>query len=298
MSETDTFIESADTIHGRLLESVHITGYSMERACIGLEWLLEDDRWKTIGAGYERIDDFLKTINLSQFKIAVDQRKKLAKRLEDIQASQRATAAAFGVGVATINRDINPVPSGTKQKKTSIQDKELKIDSVPDGTLSRPNPLNVHFSSKTDEWTTPADIVARVLMCLGKIDVDPCSDEADTVPATIHYHETEDGLTRPWEGRVYMNPPYGDVIAAWVEKLVAEYECGHAAEAIALIPSRTDTQWFRQFAPFPRCFISGRLKFGGHENSAPFPSMAVYLGKNTARFKEDFGDIGDLYVRF
>jgi hypothetical protein len=156
---------------------------------------------------------------------------------------------------------------------------------------------NVHFSSKTDEWTTPADIVARVILCLGEIDIDPCSDEQDTVPAKIHLHEKENGLEEIWRGRVYMNPPYGDVIPAWVEKLIAEHNCGNTREAIALVPSRTDTQWFRKFSPFPRCFISGRLKFGGQENSAPFPSMLVYLGKNVSRFKETFSDLGDIYGR-
>tara|TARA_R100000700_G_C3127443_1_gene113994 strand:- start:234 stop:428 length:195 start_codon:yes stop_codon:yes gene_type:complete len=45
-----------------------------------------------------------------------------------------------------------------------------------------------------------------------------------------------------------------------------------------LIPSRTDTKYWHEFI-FPNAhkimFIKGRLKFGGHQNSAPFPSAIV-----------------------
>lgn len=100
--------EKPDTVHGRLLEAVHISGYTMERACGELEWLLEEDRWKECGGGYEDIHKFLETIDLDEFKIAVDRRKKLSKRITEIGASQRATAKALGVSEATVNRDVKP----------------------------------------------------------------------------------------------------------------------------------------------------------------------------------------------
>ncbi len=130
------FVESADTIHGRLLESVHLSGYTMERACIGLEWLLENDRWKKVGKGFSNINDFLETINLSQFRIAIDQRKKLAKRLEAMQASQRSSAKALGVGIGTINRDLEVVPNGTKQAKKNDKNQQNENVFVPNGTSS------------------------------------------------------------------------------------------------------------------------------------------------------------------
>jgi len=70
----DELIEKADgnIYYGRLLESVHITGYTAERACKSLEYLLEDDRWKRVGEGFEDIDVFQESINLKQFKIAVE----------------------------------------------------------------------------------------------------------------------------------------------------------------------------------------------------------------------------------
>jgi hypothetical protein len=95
-----------------------------------------------------------------------------------------------------------------------------------------------------------------------------------------------------------MNPPYGTTIGAWVEKLCKEYACGNVTEAIALVPARTDTEWFQLFDDFPVCFVHGRLKFSGSKNSAPFPSAVVYLGHDVARFNAAFRDLGKVRVGF
>lgn len=155
---------------------------------------------------------------------------------------------------------------------------------------------NVHFSSDTDEWYTPPHIIESVQRVFA-IDLDPCSNSKATPAVPAHYHLTreDNGLEHPWLGAVYMNPPYGRELADWVRKLVTEFENGHTTEAIALVPSRTDTQWFRQLAQFPRCFLWGRLQFSGHDNAAPFPSMVVYLGQRLDRFRQAFAGIGDIY---
>ena len=51
--------------------------------------------------------------------------------------------------------------------------------------------------------------------------------------------------------------------------------------AVMLIPARTDTKRFHEYiyGNAEIRFIKGRLKFGGCENSAPFPSMIVVFGK-------------------
>jgi N6-adenosine-specific RNA methylase IME4 len=104
--------ETPDTVHGRLLESVHISGYTFERACGELEWLLDKNRWRECGRGYKDINAFLATIDFSEFRVALEQRKKLAKRLADLGAGQRATAKLIGVGEATIGRDKGTRKSG------------------------------------------------------------------------------------------------------------------------------------------------------------------------------------------
>lgn len=163
------------------------------------------------------------------------------------------------------------------------------------------NGMAVHFSSETPEHYTPQEVLDAVIACMGGIDLDPCSNshESPNVPATTHYTQVDDGLKKQWAGRVYMNPPYGREIIDWVSKLVAAHESGEVKEAIALVPSRTDTKWWAMLRDYPVCLVSGRLKFGEAENGAPFPSAVFYLPNGTAidRFYDAFSPLGDIWQR-
>lgn len=99
--------------------------------------------------------------------------------------------------------------------------------------------LSGHQSAKmkNDEWLTPPEILER----LGEFDLDPCAPELEVRPwSTARYHFTKsmDGLSRNWNGRVWMNPPFGREAVKWMHKL-AEHGNG-----IALIPARTETAMF------------------------------------------------------
>ena len=71
-----------------------------------------------------------------------------------------------------------------------------------------------------------------------------------------------------------MNPPYGREIGAWMKKA---YESSlQGATIVCLVPARTDTRWWHEYALNGQIeFIRGRLKFGNSKNSAPFPSALV-----------------------
>lgn len=125
--------ESPKHIHGRLMEAVHITGYTMARACQELEWLIEDDRWQ-LGGEFEHINDFLKTIDLSEFKIAIENRKNIAKKLADLQASQRATAKALGVSHKTIDRDLESVSNDTPEEPEANEYGHEETENVSNDT--------------------------------------------------------------------------------------------------------------------------------------------------------------------
>jgi hypothetical protein len=165
------------------------------------------------------------------------------------------------------------------------QDTDLPSDPEHDDSK---DPM---FSSDSVEWYTPQHIVEHTINTLGEIDLDPCSNEDKNIPATHHYTKDDDGLSKIWNGRIYMNPPYGDTIGQWTEKLLSEFNKGNVKEAIALLPARVDTAWFRPFTH--AIFVSGRLKFSGVDNSAPFPSVLIYLGNNWEKFKTEFKGIGE-----
>ncbi len=152
------------------------------------------------------------------------------------------------------------------------------------------------MSSDKVEWYTPPVIREAVVRTLGGIvDLDPCADPGKTFPATQHFTENENGLARPWLGRVYMNPPYGRTIGQWTTKLRDELRDGWATEAVALLPARVDTTWWHQLNPPIVCFIRGRLQFSGYDQSAPFPSAAAYFGNNPELFRQAFVRLGLIY---
>jgi len=159
-----------------------------------------------------------------------------------------------------------------------------------------PEHSSVHFLSQTSEWTTPQLIIEKTIQLFGKIDLDPCSNpDFPNVPAKKYFTKQEDGLLKEWHGKIYMNPPYGQEIKKWINHLCEQFEKENTQEAIALTPSRTDTEWYQKMKTYRRCFIWGRLKFGDSGNPAPFPSMVVYLGENLKGFIRIFSDIGDIY---
>jgi hypothetical protein len=159
--------------------------------------------------------------------------------------------------------------------------------------------LGPMMSSNSPEWYTTRDIIDAVIAVMGGIDLDPCSNSHDSpnVPADHHFTKEDDGLKQQWFGRVYMNPPYGSEIPHWADKLVLEFLEGRVTQAIVLLPSRTDTQWFRSLKDFPRCFMWGRVKFNDNPNSAPFPTMLVSVGCDRDRFIKVMSALGDIYER-
>jgi hypothetical protein len=165
---------------------------------------------------------------------------------------------------------------------------------------SAQQPVSIHFSSRSEEWYTPTNVLERVIATLGVIDLDPCSNSRrrPNVPARVHYTKALNGLNRPWFGKVFMNPPYGRDVKKWVAHLCNEFDAGRVQEAIALLHSRTDTVWFSLLRDHSFCFVRGRLRFRGHgNNSAPFPSVLIYLGNKPERFGSAFSSIGDVYRR-
>ncbi len=151
-------------------------------------------------------------------------------------------------------------------------------------------------TSASAEWYTPPSIIDRVLAVLGHIDLDPCAEPGRRVPAAVHLTVEEDGLAQAWHGRVYLNPPYGRAIGRWVGKLCEEYAAGQVEAAIALLPARPDTQWWKLTRGYPRCHVEGRLKFSEQKNSATFPSALVYFGPDPERFARVFREVGEVVI--
>jgi hypothetical protein len=195
-------------------------------------------------------------------------------------------------------RAVETAPEGkvtARHVSEVVQEFKRELAPAEDKPAYRLAPL---MTSASEEWYTPAHIVEMARDVLGVIDLDPCTSEVanQTVKAAYVYTKDDDGLAQDWTGRVYMNPPYGDVIGQWTTKLVDEYNAGNVDEAIALLPGRIDTQWFQPLFDFPICCIRGRLKFSGAD-AATFPSVVIYMGRNKQKFVEVFSKVGAILER-
>ena len=132
--------------------------------------------------------------------------------------------------------------------------------------------LSVHFSSATDLWATPQVFFDGVAAEF-PFKTDVCALPENSKCAN-YFTPAQDGLSQTWSGVCWMNPPYGRAIGAWVKKAFESAQRG--ATVVCLLPSRTDTAWWHDYAIKGEVrFLRGRIKFGGHKNSAPFPSALV-----------------------
>jgi hypothetical protein len=152
--------------------------------------------------------------------------------------------------------------------------------------------------SQRGDWRTPPDVVDVVREALGgAIDLDPCaSSTPGAIPlADVNAPEVLDGLSMPWAGRVYVNPPFGE-LAAWSAKCAEEAKRG--AEVILLLPARTDTAYWHDHLGSASliCFWRGRMKFVGAPASCPFPVALAYWGRRPALAHAAFAPRGMVVV--
>jgi phage N-6-adenine-methyltransferase len=156
-------------------------------------------------------------------------------------------------------------------------------------------------SQRSAEWYTPAYVIEAARAVLGDIDLDPasCAKANETVQAAEYFTEEDDGLNRPWHGRVWLNPPYQGKAGAFASKLAESYASGDIKAGILLITAlTTDTQWFRALWDGVLCFTYGRIKFdgeGGNSNTAG--SVFVYFGPDPATFQGEFERFGAVVER-
>jgi len=109
----------------------------------------------------------------------------------------------------------------------------------------------------SSEWYTPPEIFDALGLTF---DLDPCSPGPDHwVPARKVYTQADDGLAQPWEGLVWLNPPFGgrNGQVPWLRKFLAH------GNGIALLAARTSAAWFHDEAVKADCmlFPRGKTKF-------------------------------------
>lgn len=190
------------------------------------------------------------------------------------------------VGVkATSNASPAPKPANAAAQKLLGQSSQA---------IALPN----HVERSTD-WLTPKPIVEAASRTLGNIDLDPAADQFANVPAARHYTPAQDGLCADnvWQGSVFLNPPCEpSLLEQFAFRLATEFDAGSVTEAILLLPSQTDADWYRRFRNFARVFIAKLDEASGLPIDRGL--TAIYLGDRQVEFFDDFQELGDGYVPY
>ena len=117
--------------------------------------------------------------------------------------------------------------------------------------------------NENDEWYTPSWLFHAIAV---EFDLDPCSPGVppSSVPARRHLTKDDNGLTAPWAGSVWLNPPFSSK-RPWYERLMQH------GNGIALMPARTETHDLQTYMSAAQAllFLKGRVYFErGHRPGA------------------------------
>lgn len=147
----------------------------------------------------------------------------------------------------------------------------------------------VDEGTSSQHWWTPPEVIEPARRVLGAIDLDPAScDEANRmiVGATRYYTPDQDGLAQPWEGRTWMNCPYGrGCMPSWTGRLVSAVVARTVPSAIALVNNDPSTKWFQSLAAYATVigYPVRRLRFIHGDPSDPMYRQQAKTGQQRAQ---------------
>jgi hypothetical protein len=166
-----------------------------------------------------------------------------------------------------------------------MQNDLLTADAPPGSLDPVVMPQRTRFDGRVetgkDEWLTPPEIVKA----LGPFDLDPCAPIKRPWPTAANHYTIEDnGLIKPWHGRVWLNPPYGTETGKWMRRMKEH------GNGIVLIFARTETQTFFEcvWGVATAClWLKGRLTFYNVDGTKPkysggAPSVLIAYGQHNA----------------
>jgi hypothetical protein len=221
-----------------------------------------------------------------------------AAALSDAQQDQvRAMVENFGWGAEAI----------AKALKLPEKDVRRFLDGGADDDEPRKGRRQQLGGSGDDEYFTPSKYVEAVRDVLGTIDLDPasCPEAQATVRAEQHFTKDDDGLSKEWWGKAFLNPPFSrPLLRPFVQKLIQEYRSGRVSEAILLGFSNTSTYLFQEAAAVASaiCFTSTNIAFI-HKTKGQMGRTAIgqaffYFGSDVEKFARRFEEFGFVMISF
>ena len=209
----------------------------------------------------------------------------IGERLITLRRRRGLSQEAVARGVGVTKPTIGALERNGRGRLSTLQG---VLDVLGAGAYLSPSDEAVAFfthagnASVGQRWVTPTELLDVLHRVFERFDLDPCAPRKSRtqVKARVHFTEDDDGLTLPWKGIVFVNPPYGRGLARWVEKARLEVEEKRAKMVMALLPARPDTSYWHEHVVGRAevYFIRGRLRFSDGGQSAPFPSALAIWG--------------------
>lgn len=132
------------------------------------------------------------------------------------------------------------------------------------------------LKSHSCEWATPQKLFDELDKEF-KFTLDVAATKFNAKCARF-FDQNSNGLAQKWApARCWMNPPYGLNLKHWMKKAWKE-SVDEGALVVCLVPSRTDTSWWHNYAleADEIRFLQGRIRFdGGNGGQATFPSCII-----------------------
>ncbi len=277
---------------------------------------------------------FVISLNLQRRHLDDSQRGIVASKLANMQrgdnqhtaiaaTSQEQAAEMLNVSVDTVQRAKKVIDRGSPELVAMVEHGEVAVSTASD--ISRlpeetqlkivsninegAKPIeamraHVANNSGNNEWYTPIKYIQLARSAMGEIDLDPASSEManKTVGAGTYFTSDDNGLTKTWHGRVWMNPPYAQpLMNEFAEAVSFKYEEGEIEQACILINNATETQWFQRIIKSANavCFPKKRIRFIDTYGNpgAPLQGQAIiYMGDRIDEFLSAFESEGVVLV--
>jgi phage N-6-adenine-methyltransferase len=223
-------------------------------------------------------------------------------RLHNKVSADRGTLAMSDAEALTkiSNQQVSRWRKKLKDKDKYIADQMASAYRKAGLTESKESTGSLHVSQGNNDWYTPPEYIIAAREVMGDIDLDPASSDVanKTIQANHYFTREDDGLTKEWFGRVWLNPPFSmPLVKQFADKLIAEREAGRVEQATVIVNNGTDTQWFHALlgAAGILCLLRGRAKFYSPDSdiiAARQGQVIFYLGENRETFTKVFSEFG------
>jgi hypothetical protein len=292
-------------------------GYSSWRECAQAEFghhqsyayrLLEAAE---IQRNISPIGEIEKPIRESQLRplapLPPDLQREVWREAVDTAPNDKITAAHVQ---AVVDRMTQPEPEAPDYTRAlTFMADNVSLGLTPTGEYEPKQRANqamgaTVYSHNSLDYYTPQYVTDAARAVMGGIDLDPASCEMAQawIKAAQYYTITDDGLSKPWAGRVWLNPPYSYTDGRsnqdlWSERLVTHYLQGDVTEGLLLVKAALGYKWFeRLWDVWPVCFMRERLSFvmadGSDDGQSKQATAIFYIGPNVSKFVDVFRLLG------